>query len=227
MGDYITDRISSYSISGFPDDYNGVADIYKDSNSEFIMAPFLRNHDQARVIDSFNEDFQMKMAVAMYLTLPGTPYIYYGEEIGMSGGKPDEKIREPFIWNSTDMSKNTSWEVITSDTSKVAVDVQKDNKESLLNFYKSILNTRNNYPALRYGEVKSIKTDDNNIMAMERIYEDETAYVLINGNDKAGNAEVPEGKYEVIYSNTGKKDTVKSNGKFEVDKGGILIMIKK
>ena len=227
MGDYIIDRISGYNISGFPEDYNGVADIYKDANSKFVMAPFLKNHDQARVIGSFNEDFQMKMAATMYLTLPGTPFIYYGEETGMTGSGADEKKREPFIWDSSDKSKNTSWEAITNNVSKVAVDVQKDDKDSLLNFYKAILNVRNNYSSLRYGTVKTIKTDDNNIMAMERSYEDQTAYVLINGNDKAGNAEIPEGKYEVIYSNSGKKDTVKSSGKFEIDKDGILIMIKK
>ena len=227
IGDYILGRINGYSISGFPNDYNGVADIFKDANSEFVMAPFLRNHDQARIIASFGDNYKMKMAATMYLTLPGSPFIYYGEEIGMVGGKPDEKIREPFIWDSTDMSKNTSWEMITNDTSKVAVDIQQKDKDSLLNFYKDILNARNNYSSLRYGTVKSIKTDDDNIMAMERSYEEQTAYVLINGNDKAGNAEVPKGKYKVVYSNSGKEGTVKSNGSIEVAVEEISIIIKK
>ena len=227
IGDCVLDRINAYSISGFPGDYNGVADIYKDINSEFVMAPFLRNHDQSRINDSFNEDFQMKMAATMYLTLPGTPFIYYGEEIGMSGSGADEKKREPFIWDSSDMSKNTSWEPITNNTSKVAFDVQNKDKQSILNFYKAILNVRNNYSSLRYGTVNSVKTDDNNIMAMERNYEDQTSYVLINGNDKSGTCEVPEGKYEVVYSNIDKTGTVKSDGNFKLEKQEILIIIKK
>ena len=227
MGDYIIDRISGYNISGFPEDYNGVAEIFEDTNSEFVMAPFLKNHDQARVIGSFNEDFQMKMAATMYLTLPGTPYIYYGEETGMTGSGADEKKREPFIWDSSDKSKNTSWEAITNNVSKVAVDVQEGDKDSLLNLYKAILNVRNNYPSLRYGKVKSVKTNDNNIMAMERSYEKETSYVLVNGNTESGTTEVPKGKYEVVYSNQGKTGTVKSDGNFELEKEEILIIIKK
>ena len=228
IGDNISDGINGNSISEFPDEYNKVANLYKDANSEFVMAPFLRNHDQARVIDSFKDKFQMKMASVMYLTLPGTPYIYYGEEIGMSGGKPDERIREPFVWDSSDMSKNTSWEMILStDTLKVAINVEEADKNSLLNFYKDILKVRNNYPSLRYGEVKSVKTDDNNIMAMERSYKDEITYVLINGNSKVGSAEVPKGDYKVVYSNKGKKDIINSNGNFDVEKDEILIIIKK
>lgn len=227
IGDYAIDRINAYSISGFPDDYNGVNEIYKDTNSDFVMAPFLKNHDQSRINDSFSDDYQMKMAAAMYLTLPGTPYIYYGEEIGMSGSGADERKREPFIWDSSDNSKNTSWEKSTNDASKVAVNVEKEDKKSILNFYKSILDVRNNYKSLRYGTVKSINTSDNNIMAMERSYEEQTAYVLINGNDKEGTAKVPDGKYQVVYSNKDKNGTVKSDGDYNLDKEEILIIIKK
>jgi glycosidase len=35
----------------------------------------------------------------VYLTGPGTPYIYYGEEIGMTGNKPDERLRTPMQWS--------------------------------------------------------------------------------------------------------------------------------
>lgn len=226
MGGYIVNRIKGNSISGFPDDYNKVADLYEKANPKFVMAPFLSNHDQERVIDSFNEDFQMRIAATMYLTLPGTPFLYYGEEIGMSGKKPDEKIREPFIWSSTDTSKNTSWEPITNNVSKIAFDVEKTNKNSLLNFYKDILKARNNCSSLRYGKAKSINTSDKNIMAMERSYEDETSYVLINGNSEAGTAEVPKGKYKVVYSNKDKKGTITSDGNLELDNEEILIIIK-
>ena len=96
IGDHIKDRINGGSINGFPDGYNRVKEIYEDENPDFVIAPFLKNHDQARIVSTFPDDEGMKAAAVMYLTLPGTPFIYYGEEIGMEGGKPDEKIREPF-----------------------------------------------------------------------------------------------------------------------------------
>jgi glycosidase len=47
---------------------------------------FLTNHDQNRVIDNFSGNLsKMKVAAATYLTLPGIPFVYYGEEIGMTG----------------------------------------------------------------------------------------------------------------------------------------------
>lgn len=226
LGDTIKKGISGNSISSFPDDYNKVVDLYEKSNSNFVLAPFLSNHDQDRIIDSLSKDFQMKIAATMYLTLPGTPYIYYGEELGMSGRKPDENIREPFIWSGTDKSKNASWEPITNDVSKVAFDVEKTNKTSILNFYKDILKARNNCSSLRYGKAKSINTSDKNIMAMERSYENEISYVLINGNSDAGTAEVPKGNYTVVYSNKDKKDTIKSDGNLKLATEEILIIIK-
>ena len=41
-----------------------------------------------------------KLAAFLLLTSPGTPFIYYGEEIGMQGKKPDENIRLPMQWNA-------------------------------------------------------------------------------------------------------------------------------
>ena len=64
-------------------------------------APFLTNHDQNRVMSqlSYKTD-RAKLAATILLTLPGVPFIYYGEEIGMTGQKPDEKIRTPMQWTT-------------------------------------------------------------------------------------------------------------------------------
>ena len=72
-----------------------------------------------------------RMAASLLLTLPGTPYLYYGEEIGMVGDKlktyedffgPDAYVREPFIW---DLDKKdpmqTSWEKPEFSTDKTVV----------------------------------------------------------------------------------------------------------
>ncbi len=57
-------------------------------------AVFLTNHDQNRVMSEFRGDTgSAKAAATLLLTNPGVPFIYYGEEIGMQGQKPDEHIR--------------------------------------------------------------------------------------------------------------------------------------
>lgn len=74
--------------------------IYQNETSDYQDAIFLSNHDQNRVLSALGGDIQKgKLAASVLLTMPGTPYIYYGEEIGMLGMKPDPNIREPFLWN--------------------------------------------------------------------------------------------------------------------------------
>jgi len=64
-------------------------------------APFLSNHDQDRVFTQFGEDAgKMKLAAAVYLTLPGVPFIYYGEEVGMVGSGSDPNKRTPMQWTA-------------------------------------------------------------------------------------------------------------------------------
>ena len=65
-----------------------------------VDAPFLSNHDQDRVMSQLDGNPQhMRMAAAMLLTLPGHPFVYYGEELGMRGRKPDPDLREPMRWH--------------------------------------------------------------------------------------------------------------------------------
>lgn len=227
MGEYVTSRLSDKSIGNFIDDYNGIASMFKDNNSNFVMATFLRNHDQVRIMDVLNDDFKMKVAATMNLTLPGTPFIYYGEELGMKGGKPDENIRQPFLWDSKDMSKNTSWQKITNDPSKLAVDVAENDKESILNFYKAILKVKNNYKSLRYGEAAAIKCDNPDVMTMVRTFEDETTYVIANESDKESQVTIPKGTYEVLYSNDNREAKIKSNDSITVKAKEIMIITKK
>lgn len=227
IGDYIKDEIFRHGIADFPDDYNSVKELYDEENPNFVMASFLRNHDQDRIFSSLGDDlFKMKTAACMYLTLPGTPYIYYGEEIGMIGGGKDENKRQPFIWD-TDTSKNTSWEMSTNDENAIAVSVEEKDKDSLLNFYKDILRVRNNYSVLRYGKVEKSETSDENLMGMKRVYQNEEAYVIINASDKSGTVKVSEGSYQVVYSNKGKEEDIKADSEITVDSEEILIVIKK
>ena len=227
-GSYVTNCINKQSISTFPDSYNSIKEIYDDENSNFVMAPFLSNHDENRVMDSLKDEFKMKMAAAMYLTLPGTPFIYYGEELGMKGSGADEKKRQPFTWSSTNKSLNTNWEETNYDTNTISYNAQNKDKDSILNFYRDILNVRNKYACLRYGKIVNTDTSDINIMAMKRSYKKENAYVIINGTDEKGTCNIKKGKYKVAYSNNkNRKDIVKSNGSISVSDREIMILIEK
>lgn len=74
-----------------------------------------------------------KMAASLLLTMPGTPYIYYGEEIGMRGVKPDEQIREPMLWSSDSKAAGqTRWQPPKHADGVVPVEEQLKDPSSLL-----------------------------------------------------------------------------------------------
>ncbi|WP_213998321.1 alpha-amylase family glycosyl hydrolase [Arsukibacterium sp.] len=69
-----------------------------------FFAPFLTNHDQERVAYQLKEhDSKAKLAAAMLFSSPGTPYIYYGEEIGLTQDRSGHDVfkRAPMLWNNT------------------------------------------------------------------------------------------------------------------------------
>jgi alpha-amylase len=92
-------------------------ELFKQTNPDFTDAIFLSNHDQNRVDSVFhNKKNKIKQAAAILLTLPGRPFIYYGEELGMLGVKPDENIREPFLWDAKEQDSYRTKCVVPSYT---------------------------------------------------------------------------------------------------------------
>ena len=77
---------------------------YSRGNPAYIDAPFISNHDTTRIsAQCVNDEDQMKMSAGMLLTMNGSPYVYYGEEIGMNSmGTKDENKRLPMQWSVTD-----------------------------------------------------------------------------------------------------------------------------
>ena len=83
-------------------------------------SPFLRNHDQTRTVTGLGGDVaRARVAATLLLTLPGLPFVYYGEEIGMSGDKPDPRLRTPMHWNAfpaAGFTDGVAWEPLQSDS---------------------------------------------------------------------------------------------------------------
>lgn len=176
---------------------------------DFQKANFLTNHDMNRVMHVFqgNEN-KAKAAAVILLTSPGVPFIYYGEEIGMLGAKPDEDIRLPMQWSTAlnaGFSKGSPWRGVNTNYFDWNVDTLNQNPESLTNLYRTLIQTRNETTALRVGDYKTLKTNERNVIAYARVLENEIIIVMINLENNYLNVEVDiptellgSGEYEVI-----------------------------
>ena len=148
------------------------------------FATFLTNHDQDRVMSVLNDEIEAaKSAAFLLLTSPGVPYLYYGEEIGMLGKKPDEDIRKPLQWSdeaNAGFTTGTPWRAANSDYTTKNIASQSADPGSLLSFYRTLIQLRNNHVALRVGDYYAIDTGNRAVFASLRVSSEEAIVVIIN-----------------------------------------------
>lgn len=190
MGYAITSVVNAGQDSiGLVKKYKEINDYYKTITPDYIDATFLKNHDQNRILSELGDDEgKARVAFSILMSLPGTPYVYYGEEIGMKGTKPDEFIREPFIWD--DDAKDpmqTKWEEPRFSTDKTVVPFarQKDDTGSLLNFYKKWIAYRNASPVLTLGSLAASPFESKAVVSLIREKDGVRLLALHNVSDSA------------------------------------------
>jgi len=181
-----------------------ILDYYNNITDDFIDATFSSNHDQPRLLSDLNgNEKKAKQAIVILMTMPGAPYLYYGEEIGMLGEKPDEHIREPFLWDvkAKDTGRATWIEPKHStDETVTPLAQQRDDSESFFNHYKRIIEIRQNSEVLALGDLDSPAiTTPKAIMAYTRSYNGKTVHVFHNVSDKEVEIDQPEGVTDVMY----------------------------
>lgn len=152
-------------------------------------ATFLTNHDQNRVMSQLRGNIgAAKTAAALLLTLPGVPFVYYGEEIGMVGVKPDEQIRTPMQWDSTPVTAGFTtgrpWQAINPDYTTVNVAQQQTDPDALLSHYRRLMRARASSPALQYGSLTLVENNARGLLSFLRQTDTQTALILLNMEDR-------------------------------------------
>lgn len=137
-----------------------------------IYSTFLSNHDQTRTMTRVGGDVRKaKLAAAIQMTLPGTPFIYYGEELGMTGDKPDPELRTPKPWNTTEphagFTQATPWKPLADDPAEVSVEVA-DHPGGLRAHYRELIRMRQAEPALRSDDVEIMPTENDAMLVYRR-----------------------------------------------------------
>jgi len=194
---------------------------YEALSAEAWPNNFLSNHDMKRAASRYcfrEDDRRAKVAAAMLLTLKGTPFIYYGEEIGLRDipirKKSDVKdpigqrywplhkgrdgCRAPMQWSSeinAGFSQCDPWLPVHSDYPTRNVTQQSSDPDSLLNFYKKIIKIRRSEPALQRGNFTPLNEDPKHILAYQRQHNDDNLTILLNFTCQDRDINLPEGHW--------------------------------
>lgn len=122
-----------------------------------LLWNLIDSHDTPRFLtQADNNEEILMLAFALQMTLPGMPMIYYGDEVGMQGGK-DPDCRRGMLW-----------------------DKNKQNRE-IFDYYKKWIKIHKKYSSLKNGEFKTIYVnDDANVYIFKRFNENEELYIAFN-----------------------------------------------
>jgi alpha-glucosidase len=175
----------------------------------------LTNHDRSRAASRYGPR-RARVAALMLLTLRGTPFIYYGEEIGMTDVPiPPERIvdvdgrdpeRTPMQWDATAKAGFTTgrpWLPIAADADQVNVAAQREEPASLFSFYRRVIWLRRGSPALRAGSYRTLRAP-RGVFAYLREAEDERLVIALNFIDRPSRVALPQEATVVLSTSDGR-----------------------
>ena len=167
----------------------------------------LSNHDAVRHYNRYgngkDNDQIAKLMATLYLTLRGTPVMYYGEEIGMENNDPKRREdvqdpvgrigwpkdigrdgeRTPMQWDGSTnagFSETKPWLPVPPSHKTHNVEAESKDPNSILQRYKRLLSLRKTNPALREGKYVVLNETDSNVLSYLRIYERQVVLIALN-----------------------------------------------
>jgi alpha-amylase len=151
------------------------------------LATMVSNHDifaGQRLWDQVQGDAaRYKLAAAGYLLQPGTPFVYYGEEIGQAGipGLPgDQPVRGPYSWTAAGgFTSGQAFRPVAPNASAQNLQAQRADPDSIWHFYRQMIGLRNAHPSIRRGEWLHGRADGL-VAQWQRAADGERTLVLIN-----------------------------------------------
>lgn len=210
-------------------------------------ANFIENHDQPRAATKYLLQYErnetaVKMLGAMYFFLRGTPFIYQGQELGMTNFKREkisdfddlssidqyyrsieegyteeealefvnlrsrDNTRTPFPWSNEKyggFSKHKPWLKLTDNYDEINANIQVGKKNSIFEFYKSMISFRQTSKysdCLIYGSIEPIETTNKDVIAYKRQYNGMIIYCYFNFTNKIVKENCNK-DFEIIFEN--------------------------
>lgn len=157
----------------------------REYREDAIDAPFFVNHDMARAAGYMQYDERkVKMAAPLNILMSGSAFVYYGEEIGMTGSGKDENKRAPMYWSADASAEGMTrgpLDMEPQENQFACAEEQMKAEDSIYSFYKDTILLRNQNPEIARGTVARLEeVEDQDIAAISKTYDGKTIYLLYN-----------------------------------------------
>ena len=199
LAEAILEAVGTAEAAGIAAKLSEMADTYP---PDALDAPFLTNHDMIRVATQLgNDPAKLRSAAAVLLTLPGAPFLYYGEEVGLQNAgteRPDELKRTPMPWDASPGGGFTTgrpWHRFAPGRETANVAAQTGDPTSLLSHYRRLIRARTSSPALQKGTLRLLSPENRSTPVLAFIREHAGEQVLVVHNVSGADAEA--GPYAV------------------------------
>ena len=196
---------------------------------------YLENHDHPRIVSRYgSEKFReasAKMLAVSYMFLKGTPFVYQGQEIGMSNWYPSspelyedvqtrwqyenvgtkkspekrlqrlwhgsrDSARTPVQWDDSEhggFTTGTPWFYVNDNYKEVNVAAQEQDKDSILNFYRKVIQLRKELSCVRHGNYQEYGKHSSKFYTYSREDEKQKILVVCSFADRDEIWKVPSG----------------------------------
>lgn len=203
------------------------------------------NHDETRLASRLPEG-QERNAATLVLTLRGTPFLYYGDELGMREtvtvgitsrdpwgrnveGLSRDGARTPMQWSPGPHAGFTAagvppWLPVGLASREVNVETELGDESSILNMYRRLIALRKASPALRIGSFESDPASTDDVYVYRRHHEDTTMTVALNFGNEARVASLGVG--EIVFSSVDPRRGGKVSGTLSLAPGEAVIVEK-
>lgn len=191
---------------------------YAGSNPDYIDAPFLSNHDVGRIAGFVSGDeAKIKLAGAMNLFMSGSAFIYYGEEIGMTGSGNDPSKRAPMYWNQARNEGTTNPPpecTVPEEYPFGSLEEQKKDASSIYNYYRQAIAIRNALPVISHGS-NTAETALNRgcVSAIRKTWLDKSCIILYNIDTASAEVDLSDyADWELVASLSADGNKIKCSG---------------
>ncbi|MDO4543970.1 MAG: alpha-amylase family glycosyl hydrolase [Clostridia bacterium] len=200
---YIANAVKGTPMSVYTSYVENYQDSVLERNPNGMIMPFISNHDMDRSSGYLTlANKRTYMAANLYILCSGSPFIYYGEEIGMRGSRgganTDANRRLAMLWGDGDTVEDPTGTTYDPEKQTNGTVLEHlENENSLYNYYCRLIQLRNKYPEIARGDYEAFTTSENRVGGFKISYNGSVTGLIHNTAEREISVDIGDSFIEI------------------------------